>query len=478
MWKAKYLWNVCYSLNFFMNKSITPAFYFILFSLLIVGCAKSKITQPPVQVATPVVTNTAKSYYVSDLTGSDANTGLSGSLPFKQLSKAALVAEPGDTVFVMNGTYASTSGPVLTTTKSGTADKYITYKAYPGHTPKIFASGNVWNAVSINGSYTVLEGIDLQGDNASLTYADAYAAFTASVGGAAAQAKFNTNGISIGGPAAESKLPHHVIIRNCKVHDFPGGGISSIQADYTTIEGNTVYNNAWYMMYGGSGISILNPINSDAPDVAKYKNIVRSNIVYGNKTTIPWISANPVRLSDGNGIILDINQYPYNQPTVLDKPYTGRTLVENNVSFNNGGSGIHSYRADHVDIINNTAYGNGTIVGYPDIYAGSATDVKIINNIMYARTGGKCNAMPSTGTTVTYNYNIYYNGTVAVQGANDKVMNPQFVNASIDGAVANFALSAGSPAIDAGTSTLFSARDIKGVARPKGAAVDCGAYEF
>ena len=459
-----------------MYNKIRTLLSIFLVSLLLPACGKSTFTQPPTQSTTPPVVNiTGKSYYVSESTGSDANTGLSNALPFKLLSKAAAVAEAGDTVFVMNGTYASTSGPVLNITKSGVADKYITYKAYAGHTPKIFASGNVWNAVSINGSYTVLEGLELQGDNANLTYADAYAAFTASVGGAAAQAKFNTNGISIGGPAAESKMPHHIIIRNCKVHDFPGGGISAIQADYTTIEGNTVYNNAWYMMYGGSGISILTPFNSDAADVNKYKNIVRSNIVYGNKTTVPWIGLNPARLSDGNGIILDVNQTGYNGTGVA---YTGRTLVENNISFNNGGSGIHSFRADHVDIINNTAYGNGTVVGYADIFAGSATDVKIMNNIMYARTGGKCTSAPSAGTTVTYNYNVYYNGTVAVQGTNDKVVNPQFVNASTEGTVANFSLTGGSPAIDAGTQTIFAAKDIKGVTRPKGGGVDCGAYEY
>jgi len=461
-----------------MDKKLKSLLSIVFIGLVLPGCAKSTFTKPPTQSTTPTTPTTpasGKSYFVAEATGADVNTGLSISQAFKQLSKAASVAEPGDTVFVLNGTYASTAGPVLNITKSGLPDKYITYKVYPGNTPKIFASGNVWNAVSINGSYTVLEGLELQGDNASLTYADAYAAFTASVGGAAPQAKFNTNGISIGGPGTESKLPHHVVIRNCKVHDFPGGGISSIQADYTTIEGNTVYNNAWYMMYGGSGISILTPVNSDAADLNKYKNIVRGNFVYGNKTTVPWIGANPARLSDGNGIILDVNQTGY---TGTGAAYAGRTLVENNVSFNNGGSGIHSFKADHVDIINNTAYGNGTVVGYADIFAGSATDVKIINNIMYARTGGKCTSAPSAGTTVTFNYNIYYNGTVAVQGANDKVMNPQFVNASTDGTVANFSLMAGSPAIDAGTQTIFAAKDIKGVVRPKGSGVDCGAYEY
>lgn len=441
----------------------------LMIFLMVTGCKKSPITKPP--SSPPVVTaGQGKSFYVSDASGNDTYNGLSTSTPFKTIAIAVNAVAPGDTVFVMNGTY--TSGFSLT--KSGAADKNITIKAYPAHTPKIYISGNVWNGISINGSYVVIEGIDMQGDNANITYADAYAAFTAAVGGAAAQAKFNTNAISIGGPGTESKFPHHVVIRNCKVHDFPGGGISSIQADYTTIEGNAVYNNAWYMMYGGSGISILTPSNSDAGDVTKYKNYVRNNICYGNKTTVPWIGITPTRLSDGNGIILDVNQTGYNGS---GPAFNGRTLVENNVSFNNGGSGIHSFKADHVDIINNTAYGNGTMVGYPDIYAGSATDVKIMNNIMYARTGGKCNSAPASGTTVTYNYNVYYNGTVAVQGANDKVMNPLFVNGSIDGAVANFSLTTGSPAIDGGTSAIFAAKDIRGIARPKGAAVDCGAYE-
>jgi hypothetical protein len=184
-------------------------------------------------------------------------------------------------------------------------------------------------------------------------------------------------------------------------------------------------------------------------------------------------------LSDGNGIIIDINVYPYNSPTILDKPYTGRTLVENNVSYNNGGSGIHSYLADHVDIINNTVYGNGYMVNYPDMFGNRSRDTKIMNNIIYSdRPGGKCNSAPTAGYTTVYNYNIYYNGTVGFSGANDKTLNPMLVNPSINPLVANFALTAGSPAIDAGTQTIFSAKDKNGVARPKGAGVDCGAFEF
>ncbi|MBC7934045.1 MAG: right-handed parallel beta-helix repeat-containing protein [Rhizobacter sp.] len=459
-----------------MKKKISyPLFLVVFVTLAMAGCKKTKDFIDPAKILPPVITK-GIAYYVSDLVGADVNNGFTITSPFKTIATAYNKVAPGDTVFLMNGTYTPAGSSILNVTKSGTASKYITFKNYPGHTPKLYCSGAVWNAVVINGSYIIFEGIELQGDNAKLDSASAFIAYSAALGGGASNPQYNTNAISIGGPNTESKFPHHVVIRNCKVHDFPGGGISSIQADYTTIEGNTVYNNAWYMMYAGSGISILNPSNSDGPDVAKYKNFVRNNICYNNKTLIPWISLVPARLSDGNGIILDVNQYPYGGSAASNKPYTGRTLVENNVSFNNGGSGIHSYRADHVDIINNTAYNNGTKVGYADIYAGSATDVKIINNIMYARNGGKCNSAPSSGTVVTYSNNIYFNGTY-FNGTNDKVLNPLFVNLSTDGAVANFSLSPASPAIDGGTSTIFSVRDIKGVARPLGAAVDCGAYE-
>ena len=370
----------------------------------------------------------AINYYVS-ATGSNSNDGKSAGKPFLTIQKASDLTAPGDTVFVLTGIYNSTSGPVLNVTRSGTAAGYITYKAMPGHTPKITASGNVWNAVSINGSYVILEGFELEGNNANITYEAAFKAYTDNVNGTAGpQANFNTNAISIGGPGKESKLPHHVTIRQCRVHDFPGGGISSIQVDYTTIENNRVYNNAWYMMYAGSGISILTPFNSDK--VTTYKNIVRNNTCFTNKTTIPWISQK--KLSDGNGIIIDVNQHGYNEQDATTPgadAYSGRTLVANNVSVNNGGSGIHAFKADHVDMINNTAYRNGTVVGYGDIFANTCKDVNILNNIMYSRDGGDANSN-NKNVDVVYDYNVYFVGKVAVKGAHDVVADPQFVNPS------------------------------------------------
>jgi hypothetical protein len=421
----------------------------------------------------------ATNFYVSATNGNNGNNGLTIVAPRQTIQSVVSLTAPGDTVFVMNGTYNSTYGPVLNLLpeNSGSTGKYITYKAYLGHKPKITASGNVWNAVSINASYIVIDGFELEGNNANITYQQAfqsYQNYLNNIRDWAKIANFNTNGLSIGGPALDSKLPHHVTVKNCKIHDFPGGGLSSIQADYTTFENNLVYNNAWYMMYGGSGISILNPYDSDNTTI--YRNIIRNNICHSNKTTIPWASQQ--KLSDGNGIILDVNVTGYSGgPTASQVGYKGRTLVENNLSINNGGSGIHTYKADHVDIVNNTAYHNGIVVGYPDIFTNNCNDVNIINNIMYSREGGQCNSKPKNATEV-YDYNLYYNGTVGKMGTNDLVSDPQFVNLSLNLIDGDFRLKKGSPAIDSGTNTMKSAKDLDGRARPIGAVIDRGAYEF
>ncbi|MDA3865221.1 MAG: right-handed parallel beta-helix repeat-containing protein, partial [Salinivirgaceae bacterium] len=401
----------------------------------------------------------AVNYYVS-AGGSDYNNGTSSTSPFQTINKGLQMATAGSTVYIMNGTYNTTNGPILNIQKSGTSSNYITFKAYTGHTPKITASGNVWDAIVVDGSYIIIDGLELQGNNANITYAAAYQSwqnYENDIKDWAKIANFNTNCISLG----KNSQVHHITIRNCKVHDFPGAGIGGGKIDYVTIENNRVYNNCWYMMYAGSGISILTPYNYDNSTGVKMK--IRNNICYNNKTTIPWEKTNA--LSDGNGIILDVNT-----------GFTGRTLVENNVSYNNGGGGVHAYKSDHVDIINNTAYNNGTVMGwdYPEMDANQCSDVRFYNNIMYARTGAQCNGNDSG----TYNYNIYYNGTSYNRGANDIVADPKFVSKGLDGN-ANFRLLSTSPAINSGSTTWgqYSVTDILGITRPQGSASDRGAYE-
>ncbi len=423
----------------------------------------------------------AVDYYVSALTGADSNNGLTSTSAFRTIQKAANLTNPGDFVYIMNGTYSETKvlfsihASVLYISRSGNANGYITYKNYPGHQPKISGVNCRWNCVRIKANYIRFEGIELEGPNQNITYDEARAMYDYYVSTPSASRDWNligtmnTNGLSLGGDMVSSVPWHHIEVRNCVVHDFQGGGIGGSDFDYITIENNVVYNNSWYCMYATSGISVFHTRDIDS-NTSTYKNIVRGNICHNNKTLIPWAGRD--YLSDGNGIIIDDNK---NSQVTGGIPYNGKTLVENNVSYNNGGSGIHAYSSNNVDIINNTAYNNGTVVAYPEIYGQDGINVNIYNNIMYARTGGACN---SNASGTTYDYNIYFNGPASRQGANDLVADPKIVKLAFDG-TADFKLRNTSPAINSGTNVAgkFSPVDINGVARPVGAMPDRGAYE-
>jgi hypothetical protein len=422
----------------------------------------------------------AVNYYVSALTGSDSNNGIASNAAFKTIQKAADLTSPGDTVFIMNGTYSevytrySIHRTVMYISRSGTAEGFITYINYPGHKPKISGENCIWNCVLIRANYIRFEGIELEGPNHSITYKQARAMYDYYVNGENLDwyliGTMNTNGLTLGFNLGTEQrtIFHHIEVKNCIIHDFPGGNGAS-DCDYITFENNLVYNNSWYGMYATSGISIFHSHDID-DNTVDYKNFVRGNICHNNKTLIPWAGRD--YLSDGNGIIIDDNR---NTQVIGGIPYNGKTLVENNVSYNNGGSGIHAYNSNNVDIINNTAYNNGTVVAYPEIYGQDGTNVNIYNNIMYARTGGACN---SNAAGTTYDFNIYYNGPASRQGANDLVADPKFVKLAFD-ATADFKLRTTSPAINSGTNVAgkFSPVDINGVARPVGAKPDRGAYE-
>ncbi len=416
----------------------------------------------------------AKNYYVSP-NGNDLNTGITQNTPYRTIQKAADLTLPGDTVFVMNGTF-TTSSSFLTVNRSGTSTEWIVYQALKGHSPKVKVSGSVWATVTISADYIVFEGIELEGDLQNLNLADAEDAEAHAENGGNdwnRYAIYNNSGITLGGNSSLGN--HHMIVRNCRIHDFPGSGISGIKSDYVTVENNEVYNVNWYTMYAGSAISLWHTYNSDMK--TGYKNFVRRNICYNSKTLVNWVVTKS--LSDGNGIIIDDNRQT--QDGKLGTAYVGHTLVENNICFNNGGSGIHAYSSNNVDIINNTTFNNGTVVGYPEIFQNSAKDGIVMNNIIYARDGGEVNSNYNTNNVI-YDYNIYFNGSYEVKGEHDKVIDPMFINPTIDPDLADFHLQNGSPAIDFGSTTLRSPAaapysDFEGNSRPQGNGIDAGAYE-
>ncbi|HKO51132.1 MAG TPA: right-handed parallel beta-helix repeat-containing protein, partial [Polyangiaceae bacterium] len=100
----------------------------------------------------------ASDYYVAT-TGSDSNPGTQAS-PFATLTKAATIAEPGDTVFIRGGNYSPKSG--TTFSKSGTSDtKRIKYWAYPGEKPVFNYSKIGGVGFNVTGSWLHFKGIEI-----------------------------------------------------------------------------------------------------------------------------------------------------------------------------------------------------------------------------------------------------------------------------------------------------------------------------
>ena len=409
-------------------------------------------------------------YYVSG-TGSDSNSGLSQSAAFRTIQPAAKLTLPGDVVYVMDGDYTTCTGcSVLDITRSGTEAAWIAYRAYPGHQPQIKA-GAAWNAVAIHGgaSYIEISGFHLQGNRRNVSPAQC----TAAAQQPTAQPACNGNGITIDGRQDGANKPHHILIARNEVYDFPGGGIGTAETDYVTVEDNFVHENAWYSQYGNSGISIWESWNYDNGPAPR--TIVRRNRVFNNQSLVPWGQTG--KLTDGDGIIIDTSR---NNQFGSDNigAYEGGFLVENNLSVNNGGAGLLAYQSDNITLQNNTVYGNGLVVNYPDVFINQSGSVNVWNNVVEsAATGTAVNVYGSMG--VQFDYNLYWNGPVnTTPGAHDLVADPQFNALGTDPASADFHLLDRSPAARTGNLAVAPPDDLESLSRPQQpGTVNRGAYE-
>jgi hypothetical protein len=309
--------------------------------------------------------------------------------------------------------------------------------------------------------------------------------------------------------------------------------------DYLTVQGNTVFDNAYWNQWGSSGISIWEPTAYD--QAAGYHMIISQNLVYNNNEFVNNVAANCI--TDGNGIILDSfnTADPGNNHLAYNPGANGRILVSNNVSAGNGGSGMHALNSKQIDFVNNTTWHNGQRAlgpagwtqgysGGATIYNGSSThpnspsqngelvingcsNVNVINNICVADTGRLMN-ISYNDTNYVYDHNILFGGgdylwnqggvytylasSYEIPGTNTIEADPLLVNpfitrntSSTSGissvAVGNFSLQSGSPAIDSALASYTSplsvvvtapSTDILGTVRPQANGDNRGAYEF
>ena len=410
--------------------------------------------------------STATTYYVSGK-GNDKNSGRTTSSAFRTIQRAADLTNPGDTVLIMDGVYNNThpQGSVIDIIRSGRAKAWITYKAYPGHRPEIQHNG--WNGISIqNGaSYIEINGLEVAGNNSKMKRS-----YGLSQKYDQSNPLTNGNCITIDGRKNQNGRPHHIRILNNKVHDCAGGGIAAIESDYVTVDNNEVFNNAWYSSYACSGISLLNNWNSD--NNQNYKMFVTRNKVYNNRMFVAANTNN--KIQDGNGIIVD--RAMNKQKGSRLSAYRGRTLIASNISYKNGGGGIHTYQSENIDIVYNTSYLNNQSpeILYGQISINASNNINVLNNILYSEPGKPINVRYG-GNNVRFDYNLNANSSsLNASGSSDMIANPLFMNAS----GGDFRLKPTSPAINSGMKFNSVTTDFLGDPRVKGSRSDRGAYEM
>lgn len=407
-------------------------------------------------------------YYVSSSLGRASNSGTSASLPFATIQQAADRTLPGDKVEVMAGTYSvdAATGYVLQTSHSGTAGAPIVYEGYNGARPIISLPNGGVAAFQINASYVTIQGFEFVGNAQSVSLSQAQN--LAAQPGSGSNRTITANGVVVNWNG-NSTVHHHVSILNNIVHDFPGAGISTTKADYITVQGNAVYNNAKYSPWGTSGITLYG--SHDVDGVIGYKNWVIGNVIHDNQQLVnSYAIGQPNNISDGEGLLIDDNS---NDQTD-NVQYHGRTLIANNVSYNNGAAGLAATASSNVDFLYNTSYGNdptGTRGG--QIGASRLTGGTVANNIAVAGPNGTTIQFGGSNTGITEDYNVVYGGRNTATGAHNIVADPRFT----DPRAANFLPQAGSPALDSANSAYTVPTDQQGNARPANGAYDRGALE-
>ena len=458
-------------------------------------------------------------YYVSSTNGSNSNDGLSESSPFLTINKGISEVSEGGTVYVMNGTYRNVgygsvdpstntnmNNPhVATINKSGSEGAYITIRNLEGHEPKIEFDGRGGIVISDYMNYIIIEGFEVEGPAANITYDLAIADREYKVLAASDEndnITYNHTYFSGKGIWGGYKAHNNIIIRNNKVYNCTGSGIRFNDSDHITIENNEVYNCTWWTSSASSAIVYAETIAEDGDNTTDVKMIMRGNLVYNNWNRIPFYvtqlpdnsgNTNPnYGTADYNNILDGQGLYV----TRSDDSYIGTFLFENNVCVNNGKNGINFDNSLGASAIyqNNTLYYNGVheiiqdlsvAEGNPahrgqkvgGIKANKVQNATVVNNIVVTRDNEfsalQLNNVSGTRTAVN---NIFLNGTVAYPGnqepANLININPEFISAPIEvnGAInideTNFKLSESSPAIDAGNPNYSPITDFDGVPRP------------
>ena len=395
------------------------------------GTSAASETVKRADTATPTPSQWASCTLFVARRGSDWNPGTLAA-PFATVQQGVSVAGPGAVICVGDGIYPES----VTFNRSGTPFAWITLRSLnpsvngPGGGATISPASSSGTVVNPNGhSYIEIDHLVVTGGLWGI--------------------------VGTGG--------NHIRVIGNIVSNAGAAGIGFVHGDYYDIEHNIVHDCAKTWTGNSSGISIYQPVDADI--LPGFHISIRYNISYNNSNP-------PPHGTDGSGIVID----DFNHTQSDNVPYTGHTLVEENLTYNNGGSGIRVGYSSRVAVRNNTSFWNESLTTVSGSWRGElATEysngIIWVNNIAVANPAfNRYNTaiLDAASTGSIWLNNLTFDGTAGNASVNnpsgvsmtDNLLgkDPRLVNPPTDSS-----LRPGSPAIGAGTSSYgFPAVDFNG----------------
>lgn len=449
-----------------------------LFAALLLVCGAAL----PVQTRgwagpTPGEVSAAGSIFYVATTGSDSNPG-SAARPWRTIGKAARTLDPGDAVYIQNGTYRE--NVKLDWRNSGTAAQHIVYQAYPGHRPVLDGS-TVGTADLGLFELTGADYIEIRG----LTVRNSRVAGIHVRGAIGITIKNNrierskSSGISVW--RSEQVIVEQNVLQDCRIDP---AGSNEMLTVATVKDFSVAHNEVYYtdkdccgstagidVKQGSTRGQVFHNSLHDLPGTGIYLD------AWDSATNDIDVSGNYLRNvtlgislgSERGGVLSDIDIYNnviYSvkfcgirlQSVADDGPRRDIHIYHNTIvgSYGHGGAAIQvsTYNAQNIRLTNNLLnFGPDTYSGQIMAYNPSA--ITSVSNLVY---GPKEGVDDKKLVEVT-------KGTISAD--------PRFV----DRGGANFRLRADSPARDRGTTVTLD-RDHDGAYRPYGTNHDIGAYEY
>ena len=391
-------------------------------------------------VLMPSITAHATTYFVAT-TGNNRNPGTEDR-PWRTIGKAVDTMVAGDTTYVRGGIY-NTETTILFKV-SGTAAAPIKLLNYPGESPVI-------DWVDQQVGDTVIIYHNAGGNNQALGY-------------------LTIEGFEIknGHDGIKFHAMHNSVIRRNWIHNNKNQGVLGIGGHHNLFDRNIINNNGNFVGCANGkltsiGTTVCNQTHGMYLHGNSYtitNNLIYDNLAYGIQ-------------QNGSGTSF---YSPKRHPSPAFSGAANWIIANNTLAYQNHRGGIVVWGSEcaNARIENNIFYENsvnqsGFAQGI-DFVSSTSTGITIRNNLAYAT---------SPGSTVFLGPGANEWVHFTQSGNLVNVSNPGFVNAPATlVAPPNFALTARSPAIDAGLPLATVKIDLNGTPRPQGHAPDIGAYEY